>query len=158
MKARMRLFLAVAVVATVTCGAVASAAERCEGRPGGAAVKLTVETASLRAARGEVAVTVYPDDVRRFLARGGKLARVRTPAVAPVSRTCFWLPPGHYAVAVYHDEDGDRDFARDALGRPVEGFGFSNDAPARFGLPAFADVRFHLPAGGRTIRVKMRYR
>jgi uncharacterized protein (DUF2141 family) len=154
----MRLFLAVAVVATLACGAGASAAERCEGQSGRKAVKLTVETTSLRAARGEVAVTVYPDDVRRFLARGGKLARVRAPAVSPITQACFWLPPGHYAVAVYHDQDGDRDFARDALGRPVEGFGFSNDAPARFGLPAFADVRFDLPPGGRTIRVKMRYR
>lgn len=154
----MRQFLAVAVIATFACGAGAQAAERCEGQSGGGAVKLTVETTSLRAAQGEVATTVYPDDVRKFLARGGKLARVRTPAVSPITRACFWLPPGHYAVAVYHDQDGDHDFARDALGRPVEGFGFSNDAPARLGLPAFADVRFHLPPGGRTIRVKMRYR
>jgi len=154
----MRLFLAVAVVTTLACGAGAQATERCAGQSGGEAVKLTVETTNLRAAQGEVAVTVYPDDVRRFLARGGKLARIRTPAVSPVTRACFWLPPGYYAVAVYHDQDGDRDFARDALGRPTEGFGFSNDAPARLGLPAFADVRFQLPPDGRTIRVKMRYR
>jgi len=154
----MRLFLAVAVVATHACGAGANAAERCEGQAGAFSVKLNVETTNLRAAQGEVAVTVYPDDVRRFLARGGKLARVRSPAVLPVTRACFWLPAGDYAVAVYHDADGDHDFARDGLGRPIEGYGFSNDAPARMGLPAFADVRFHLPPGGRTIRVKMRYR
>jgi len=154
----MRQFLAVAVAATVVGVGAAHAAEPCEGRLGGGTVKLTVETVNLRAPEGEVAVTVYPDDVRRFLARGGKLARVRTPAVSPVTRACFWLPPGHYAVAVYHDQDGDHDFARDGLGRPIEGFGFSNDAPARLGLPAFADVRFQLPPGGRTIRVKMRYR
>lgn len=154
----MRLFLAVAVGAAAGVAATAHAGEACSGRPGDGAVKLTVETTNLRNTRGEVAVTVYPDDVRRFLARGGKLGRVRTPAASPVTRTCFWLPPGHYAVAVYHDQDGDHDFARDGLGRPTEGFGFSNDAPARFGLPAFADVRFRLPPGGRTLSVKMRYR
>lgn len=157
MKARIRLFLAAAVLATVAGGA-AQAADACHGRSGGDAAKLTVETTGLRAAKGEVAITVYPDDVRRFLARGGKLARIRAPAVAPVTRACFWLPPGVYAVAVYHDQNGDRDFARDGLGRPTEGFGFSNDAPARFGLPAFDDVRFRLPAGGKTLSVRMRYR
>jgi uncharacterized protein (DUF2141 family) len=154
----MRLFLAVAVTATLAAVAEARAAETCEGQSGGGNAKLTVETSSLRATRGEVAVTVYPDDERRFLARGGKLARVRAPAASPVTRACFWLPPGTYAVAVYHDEDGDHDFARDALGRPIEGYGFSNDAPARMGLPVFADVRFHLPSGGRTLRIRMRYR
>ncbi|CAN7324780.1 DUF2141 domain-containing protein [Phenylobacterium sp. LjRoot219] len=157
MKARIRLWLAAAVAATLAGGA-AHAAEACHGHPGGDAVKLTVEATNVRAAKGEVAITVYPDDVRRFLARGGKLGRVRTPAALPVTRACFWLPPGHYAVAVYHDQDGDRDFDRDGLGRPTEGFGFSNDAPARMGLPAFADVRFRLPAGGKTISLRMRYR
>lgn len=157
MKARIRLSLAATVVATLA-GAATAHADACKGSPGDGAVRLAVETTHLKSAKGEVAVTVYPDDVRRFLARGGKLARVRTPAAAPVTRTCFWLPPGVYAVAVYHDQDGDHDFDRDGLGRPVEGFGFSNDAPARLGLPAFADVRFRLPPGGKTISLKMRYR
>lgn len=121
------------------------------------AAKLTVATSSLRSAEGEVAVTVYPDDPKRFLAKGGKLARVRTSAVQPVTRACFWLPPGAYAVAVYHDENGNRAFDRTMLGVPREGYGFSNDAPASNGLPSFASVRFRLPAAGRTINVHMRY-
>jgi len=135
----------------------ARAAEACAGAAGPGMARLEVETVGLRAAQGEVAVTVYPDDPRRFLAHGGKVARLRPAAVLPATSACFWLPPGAYAVAVYHDQNGDHQFNRNRLGLPVEGFGFSNDAPTRVGLPAFAMARFTLPAGGRTLRVRMRY-
>ena len=156
MKARTRSLLTVSAMALALGGASARA-DSCEGQPGGGAVKLTVDTTSLRAAEGEVAVTVYPDDAKRFLAPHGKLLRARVPAAQPVTRTCFWLPPGAYAVAVYHDENGDHAFNRNALGEPVEGFGFSNDAPTKFNVPKFEAVRFRLPAGGKTISLHMRY-
>jgi len=110
----------------------------------------------VRAARGEVAITVYGDDKRKFLARGGKLARVRVPA-APTVKVCFWLPSKTYAIAVYHDADGDRDFDRNMVGMPAEGFGFSNNPETRMGLPAMGKVRFRLPAGESTTSIQMRY-
>lgn len=131
-------------------------AQTCAGTPGAGAVKLVTTATSIRNARGEVAFTVYPDDKRRFLAKGGKLLRVRTPARTGTTAACFWLPPGHYAVATYHDENGDRDFNR-TLWMPKEGFGFSNDAPTSTGLPAFAKARFAVPAAGRTMRITTRY-
>ena len=134
----------------------AFAADMCGGTPGGGKVKLTAIAEGVRNAKGEVAFTVYPDDRGRFLAKGGKLARVRTAAVAPRTTACFWVTPGHYAVAIYHDENGDRDFNR-TLFKVKEGFGFSNDASTTLGLPTFADTRFALPAGGATIRIRMRY-
>lgn len=136
---------------------VPAAAQQCAGAPGGGAVQLTVRATGLRNARGEVAFTVYPDVKSRFLAKGGKLLRIRTPARAPVTAACFWLRPGYYAIAQYHDENGDHDFNR-TLWTPKEGFGFSNDAPTSIGLPSFASARFALPAAGATVSMKMRYR
>lgn len=131
-------------------------AQDCAGTPGAGKIKLTLVATAIRSAKGEVVFTLYPDDQKRFLAKGGKLLRVRT--AARVSRTtgCFWVTPGHYAVATYHDENGDRDFNR-TLFRPKEGFGFSNDAPATMGLPAFRAVRFAAPAGGGSISIRTRY-
>ncbi|SOB87021.1 Uncharacterized conserved protein, DUF2141 family [Sphingomonas guangdongensis] len=128
----------------------------CEGVTGAGKVRLTVAATTLRNAKGEVAVTVYPDDRKRFLAKGGKLLRARVPANAPVTEACFWLAPGHYAVATYHDENGDRDFNR-TLFTIKEGFGFSNDAPTTLGLPSFDKVRFAVGQQGGTVRVRTRY-
>lgn len=155
MKARLAA-ACVAVLGALAAQGPARAAE-CEGDPSAGAVQLVVRVSGVQSARGQVAVTLYPNVKRRFLAPGGKLARVRTRAVAPVTSACFWVKPGAYAVAVYHDADGDRDYDRNAVGLPVEGFAFSNDPPTRFGLPSFESVRFSVGAGGRTLPVQMRY-
>lgn len=128
----------------------------CTGQPTGA-VRLDVVATDLRSGDGEVAFTVYPDDRRRFLAKGGKLLRVRVPARAPATRACFLLPPGSYAIAQYHDENGDHNFNR-TLFVPKEGFGFSNDAPTSVGLPSLDQARFTLGAKGGTVTMRMRYR
>jgi uncharacterized protein (DUF2141 family) len=146
-----------AAAAVLSFLAVPAAAQgACEGTPGAGKVRLSVAATSLRSAKGEVAFTVYPDDRKRFLAKGGKLLRARVPASAPVTDACFWVAPGHYAVATYHDENGDRDFNR-TLFTIKEGFGFSNDAPTTLGLPSFDKVRFAVPPQGGTIRVRTRY-
>jgi len=145
------------VISTTALLATPAVAQSCAGPTGPGMVKLTVQATGLRDARGEVAFTLYPDDKRRFLAKGGKLLRIRTPAQAPVTTGCFWVRPGYYAVAQYHDANADHDFNR-TLWTPKEGFGFSNDAPTSIGLPAFASARFAVPAGGATIRMAMRYR
>ncbi|MEG3165807.1 DUF2141 domain-containing protein [Sphingomonas sp. PB2P19] len=129
-------------------------AQTCVGTPRNGAVKLAVEATTLQNRTGEVAFTIYPDDKGRFLSKGGKLTRARVSATDP--RACFWLAPGYYAIAQYHDENGDHKFNR-TLFLPKEGYGFSNDAPTAVGLPSFAATRFQLPANGRVVRMKMRY-
>ena len=155
MKARTLAGIA-AAVAALGFSCVADAAD-CEGAPSD--TKLTVDVSGVAPPQGEVAVTLYPDDASRFLARGkgAKLAlqRVKTTTTAT---SCFWLPgPGYYAVAVYHDVNADHKFNRTVLGLPAEGFGFSNDAPTKIGLPAFADTRIRANAGETTIHIRMRY-
>ena len=89
----------------------------------------------------------------RFLAHGGRLARVRAALSAGEAEACFAVSaPGTYAVVVYHDENDDHAFNRTLLGLPAEGYGFSNDAPAMAGLPAFRDVVFIADEGTTRIR------
>jgi uncharacterized protein (DUF2141 family) len=169
MEVRSALFASVLVLFAILAGptsaddsasgegaAVASNHRPCEGRPSN--TRLIVQVGRLRSNQGEVAVTVYPSDPRRFLAPHGKLLRVRAKAGAPVTEACFYLPkPDAYAVAVYHDANANRDFDRNAVGLPVEGFAFSNDAPSKVGLPTFADARFTARPGDTILRVRMRY-
>lgn len=152
----MRSSIPFVAMLAVASPAVAST-EICVGPVAPGSTRLVVEAVGLRSGAGEVAFTVYPDDKRRFLAKGGKLARVRVRAAAPVTRACFNLRPGSYAVAQYHDENGDRDFNRTLIA-PSEGFGFSNDAPTSIGLPKLEAALITLPPSGRVVRMRMRYR
>lgn len=132
--------------------------KECVGRK--TATRLNVQVGALRSNAGNVVITVYPDDPSRFMAPRGKLARARIKTSAPMSQACFFLPSpaDAYAVAVYHDADSDGDLDRSPEGMPMEGYGFSNDAPTKFGSPSFDAVRFGVkPVGETTIRVKVRY-
>ena len=148
------LALAAAVLALIGAPALA---QTCEGTNAPGTAPLNVVVTSLKSGAGEVAVTVYPDDSRKFLTAKGRIFRVRPATTLPTTNACFWVKPGFYGIAIYHDANKDHDFNRNAVGLPAEGFGFSNDAPTRIGLPSFASVRFNVPASGRTLRIAMRY-
>ncbi|SEN10511.1 Uncharacterized conserved protein, DUF2141 family [Sphingomonas gellani] len=151
-----RIFPSLAVLASLLAVPSVASAQTCTGDRVAGAVRLETVVTDVRNAHGEVAITIYANDPKKFLAKGGKLLRARVPSGAPTTRACFWLPAGQYEVAVYHDENGDQHFNR-TLFMPKEGYAFSNDAPTTFGLPKLSDARFTLPAGGASVRMKMRY-
>lgn len=145
------------IVAACFAAPAAALAEPCEGVAGPHTGVLSVDVTRYEPMRGQVTVTVYPDDRKRFLIPRGKLERQRVKIAGAVTRSCFNLPAGSYAVVVYHDANSNGDFDRNLAGLPAEGFGFSNDAPARVGLPRLEDVRFAFRPGDPPIRVNMRY-
>ncbi len=67
------------------------------------------------------------------------------------------IPPGRYAVQAHHDENADGRIDRGAFGRPLEGIGFSRDAPMRFGPPDFDDAAIRIPEGRNALSLTMRY-
>ena len=140
----------------VAGSSVASAQTDCTGPP--SAVRLYVNVENVRASSGLIAVTLYPDDRSRFLARRGSLYVGRVPARAPSTRVCIHLPStGTYAVGVYHDADGNRSFNRTGLGMPAEGFGFTNNPRLLFGIPSFNSVRIAVPRANMQTTVRLRY-
>jgi uncharacterized protein (DUF2141 family) len=136
---------------------VPAAAAACTGTP--SPIRLFVNVDNVRSSRGLIAVTLYSDDRRKFLARRGSLYVGRVPARQGRTRVCIHVPvPGTYALAVYHDADADRSFDRTGLGLPDEGFGFSNNPPTVFGLPNFSRVRLNVPKTDLSTSVRLHYR
>ncbi len=74
------------------------------------------------------------------------------------ARTVFEnLPAGTYAVAVYHDEDGDGELDTNFLGIPSEGVGVSRNAKGSFGPPSFKDAKFAVQTSTVTVSITMKY-
>jgi uncharacterized protein (DUF2141 family) len=142
------------VLAAIAAPAVAA---DCTGTP--SATRLYVDVDKVRSSQGLIAVTLYTDDRRKFLAKRGSLYVGRVPARAGRTRVCMHVPkPGVYALAVYHDADSDRSFDRTGLGLPAEGFGFSNNPPTFFGLPNFDRVRIRVSWTGASTTIRLHYR
>jgi uncharacterized protein (DUF2141 family) len=67
------------------------------------------------------------------------------------------IPPGTYALGVIHDENMNGKLDLNALGMPKEGYGFSNDAKARFGAPSFDAASFKYDGQTLDLRIRMHY-
>jgi uncharacterized protein (DUF2141 family) len=128
----------------------------CTGAPSSTWITVIVE--GVRSGSGLIAATVYADDSRKFLIKNGSLQVGRVKAVAGTTRICITLPgPGTYALAMYHDENGNQKFDRNGIGFPAEGYGFSNNPSTIAGLPAFSSVRLAIPRAGLVSRIRMKY-
>lgn len=136
---------------------VPALAADCTGTP--SPIRLFVNVDNVRSSQGLIAVTLYTDERRKFLAKRGSLYVGRVPARQGRTRVCIHVPaPGIYALAVYHDADADRSFDRTGLGLPDEGFGFSNNPPTFLGLPNFNRVRLNVPKTDLSTTIRLHYR
>jgi uncharacterized protein (DUF2141 family) len=66
------------------------------------------------------------------------------------------LSPGKYGVRFYHDENLSGKMETNLFGKPIEGYGFSNNAFAAFGPPDFKKWLIHLTEN-KKILLKVRY-
>ncbi|HTG38605.1 DUF2141 domain-containing protein [Sphingomonas sp.] len=117
---------------------------------------LTVDLDALRNARGMVrlCLTAAADNFPTCVDDDRAVAR-SVPATQS-SLSYDGLPPGGYALAVIHDENGNGKLDT-FMGIPREGFGFSRNPRIAFGPPSFKSARFTLSDLGDEQRIRMRY-
>ena len=67
------------------------------------------------------------------------------------------LPPGTYAVVMYHDENANGVYDTNLLGIPKEGWGASNDPRPRIRAPRFDEAKFEVNHPEQTVEIKLCY-
>ena len=120
-------------------------------------LEVTIVIDNLRSARGQVRIALWsgPDgfaDADAAIVETGQPARP-----GAVRFTIPGLAPGRYAVASYHDENGNGEFDQTWIGLPDEGLGFSNGAWIGLGPPAFDEAAVEIGEKDRVIVVTLRY-
>ena len=119
---------------------------------------LIVEVEGLKDDRGRLHASLYASE-EGFPTKPEKALRhVDAPIVAGKARVVFeGLRPGGYAVAAYHDENGDGKLDTGFLGIPAEGLAASNDAKGFMGPPSFEKARVEVGPGEKRIVVHVSY-
>lgn len=126
------------------------AADQC--RADLAQIRVTINGVSLG---GTLNVGLY-DNPKHFLKKEGRKRRVRVPATDGPHIICFNLEqPGVYAVAAYHDKDGNRKINRQWNLLPAEPFGLSNNPAQHFSFPKFSDSAFATDSLGADIVINL---
>jgi uncharacterized protein (DUF2141 family) len=95
----------------------------------------------------------FPDSVKHIIS-----SAVALPANKVATCTFERVPQNHdYAIVMLHDENNDNQLQKNAIGIPTEGYGFSNNAKARFSAPSFDDCKFHFATGTLPMTIATRY-
>ena len=116
----------------------------------GSADTLTVTVNNIKKA-GEIHVAVY-DNAEAFEAdrgeKGGAAPGITEGTIEMVDPGSvpyvYELPPGTYAIGIFHDVNLNNKMDNNFFGIPKEQYGFSNNARALFEPPNFEDAAFVL--------------
>lgn len=93
----------------------------------------------------------FPDQVKQA---------VRSISLPPKSGKASFkltdLPAGTYAIGVIHDLDNNGKLSTNAVGYPIEKFGFSNNPKVYFGPPSFEKAAFVLGKTAVSLEINLR--
>jgi uncharacterized protein (DUF2141 family) len=125
-----------------------------EAQPGNT---ITVVVSGLRNNNGTVrcglfnSAATFPTDGQEFMGAVG----------TPVNQqaTCVFnnVPPGTYAVAYFHAENGETKLRTGLFGQPQQGYGFSRNATGTMGPPSFNAAAYAYAGGNVTFPVTITY-
>lgn len=121
------------------------------------AADITVTVSGIRNASGSVSAGIY-DNASSFPKAEEAVVVVRIKArQGNVGFTIHGLAPGQYAVAAYHDENGNGRLDFDPTGAPAEGYGVSNGARNPQAPPEFAMAAFELRGQNKPVTIELAY-
>lgn len=122
-----------------------------------AMIDVKARVSGLRSAKGQVLACLtdrpetFPDCKADPDARSLKVS-----ANGPIVLDFGAVPPGLYAISLFHDENGNGKLDK-RLMIPREGYGFSRDAPVMMKAPSFRSAAFEVGGAETDVTIKMRY-
>ena len=112
--------------------------------------KLEIEITEISNNTGKIMLQLF-DDKDKVITQ--EIGRIK-------DKTCLFsiknLTPGKYAVRYFHDENLNGKLDTNLVGKPIEGYGFSNNVTGRFGPPPFEKWLFDIN-GDKKIILKPTY-
>ena len=119
-----------------------------------AASPLTVDLEGVRAAGGTLYLTVQTRE--EFMQQRGTAGTVLQRPIAGTHRFGFDVPPGDYAVSVWHDDNANGRFDKDESHQPLDGWAMTNGDALR-AEPTFDQVKTTVGTAPASLRLTMHY-
>ncbi|HKO46143.1 MAG TPA: DUF2141 domain-containing protein [Polyangiaceae bacterium] len=119
---------------------------------------ISVNVGPLRNDKGVLACRLHPS-ADGFPRTGTGTISKRVKIAGGATRCVFEnVAPGTYAVVVHHDENDNRQFDKNLLGIPIEGYGASNNRTYALSAPSWRESKFVVEGGKeRLLAISLRY-
>ena len=145
------LFIAACAILLIGACEAWAGAEKANG------TTITITITGVSGAKGHLS-TAFFTDAGKWLKKGkSSLSRYVPASEGTVVVKIDGLPPGRYAVAVFHDENGNRNLDTNFLRIPREGYGFSGKGAGAFGPAKFVEAAFQVGKEPLSITIRMKY-
>jgi uncharacterized protein (DUF2141 family) len=116
-----------------------------------------VDVSTLRNNRGVLGCRLFRS-ADGFPESGKDVVEVRVPIAGATTRCEFRnVAAGNYAIAVMHDENGNRKLDKNFLGVPTEGYGVSNNKTYAMNSPKWSESTFPVGAQDVVLSISLRY-
>lgn len=148
---RSPVLLGLAFLSIVTVTAEATTREQV-----GEQVQLQITVEGAASDAGRVLIAILDSESEYDSENGKAVATAVWPVHERKAAGYFALPPGEYAVRLFHDENDNGEFDTNFLGIPLESYGFSNNVYAPFGPPSFQRAKVELQSGVRDLTINLR--
>lgn len=119
---------------------------------------LTVTVLHFKSDQGQVIVALYNKEEAFPKSPDKAVKIIKAPIRDKKSVVVFEsLPPGEYAISVFHDENKNGKMDSNFFGIPKEGVGASNDARGHLGPPHYKDAKFNFNGNAQSIIINLVY-
>ena len=118
---------------------------------------VTVAVTNISGQKGEIMAALFTSE--KAFPNDSKAAYKVAKATATGGRAVLQfdqVPPGKYAVALFHDVNGDGKLNTNIIGIPKEGYGVSNNVKNLFSGPSFKQSAFE-HRNSTNLTITMRY-
>lgn len=118
--------------------------------------KIMVNISNIESDKGVCKTCLFTDEVS-FAGKGSALkcadVKIRNKRAIHVFDG---VPPGIYAIAVFHDQNVNNKMDKNFLGIPKEGYGASKNKLPFASAPSFRENQFEVVAGSININIRLR--
>jgi uncharacterized protein (DUF2141 family) len=117
-------------------------------------VNLSIEVTNIQSQKGAVYLALFRagDAFPTGKPAEGKKVDIKGSSV----QASFSVEPGNYAVAVFHDENGNGKMDKRVFGIPKEPYGFSNNFRPKMSAPKFSDCQIQVGNNGKAIQIEIK--
>lgn len=119
---------------------------------------LSIRVDGLKNQKGQICFSIFSSS-QGFPSNSKRALKSECLQVKEIPQTLTFsnLKAGNYAVAVFHDANGDGRLNTNALGIPTEGFGFSQNPRILTGAPKFGDSSVLVAGSSTDIEIQLQY-